>query len=267
MRTMAPRSRVGRRCRWRDVGGAARRSSTARWATGCGRRASPRGLSLRVLADRLDVSPSLISQVETGRAKPSVNTLYALSQALGISLDELLFTDAWTSSGAAVAVAAVPARNGGSPGCARTVPPPRPSGDLPADPVQRADSRAAIRLASGVTWERLTTASMPNMDFLFVTYEVGGASSPEDEFQRHGGQEWGYVLSGPLGVTIGFEEHVLGPGDAIAFDSGTPHRLFNAGDVPVHGVWFVLGRRPADLGAAAPRVAARGAARPRKAAT
>jgi quercetin dioxygenase-like cupin family protein len=114
---------------------------------------------------------------------------------------------------------------------------------LPREPVQRADSRTSIRLASGVVWERLTTASIPNVDFLHVIYEVGGASSPEHEFQRHAGQEWGYVLSGTLGVTIGFDEVVLGAGDAIAFDSTTPHRLYNAGDEPVHGVWFVLGRR------------------------
>jgi len=101
-----------------------------------------------------------------------------------------------------------------------------------------------------VTWERLTTASIPNVDFLYVTYEVGGASSPEDQFQRHSGQEWGFVISGRLGVRIGFDEHILGPGDAIAFDSATPHRLFNAGTKPVHGVWFVLGRRPAERGSA-----------------
>ena len=52
-----------------------------------------RGLSLRGLAEVLGVSPSLISQVETGRAKPSVNTLYALASELGISLDTLLFMD------------------------------------------------------------------------------------------------------------------------------------------------------------------------------
>jgi len=181
-----------------------------------------RGLSLRGLAERLGVSPSLISQVETGRAKPSVSTLYAIANELGISLDELLFIDAR------------PAANGAG----RDI-------ELPADPVQRAANRKVIRLASGVVWERLTTASIPNVDFLHVTYEVGGASSPEHEFQRHAGQEWGYVLSGSLGVTIGFEEVVLGPGDAIAFDSTTPHRLYNAGTEPVHGIWFVLGRRSA----------------------
>ena len=52
-----------------------------------------RGLSLRRLAALVGVSPSLISQVETGRAKPSVNTLYALANELGISLDVLLFMD------------------------------------------------------------------------------------------------------------------------------------------------------------------------------
>lgn len=189
-----------------------------------------RGLSLRVLAGRLGVSPSLISQVETGRAKPSVSTLYAIVHELGVSLDELLFIDA-ASSG--------PARD--------TMLSEQGDGSLPADPVQRARTRKKIRLASGVTWERLTTASIPNLDFFYVTYEVGGASSPADEFQRHQGQEWGYILSGTLGVTIGFEEYVLGPGDAIAFDSTTPHRLWNARDEPVHGVWFVLGRRTAEV--------------------
>jgi quercetin dioxygenase-like cupin family protein len=91
-------------------------------------------------------------------------------------------------------------------------------------------------------WERLTTVSEPGVEFLYVTYEVGGASSPEDAYQRHAGHEWGYVLSGTLQVRIGFDEYVLGPGDAISIDSGIPHRLANVGQEPVHAVWFVLGR-------------------------
>ena len=197
-----------------------------------------RGLSLRRLADVLGVSPSLISQVETGRAKPSVHTLYAMANELGISLDVLLFMDT---------PAMTPRRRSvtsGSP----FEPHERQGTDelrepvLPRDPVQRAASRMTIRLGSGVVWERLTTESIRNVDFLYVTYEVGGASSPEDSFQRHSGQEWGYVLSGTLRVTIGFDEYVLGAGDAITFDSGTPHRLANVGEEPVRAVWYVLGR-------------------------
>jgi transcriptional regulator with XRE-family HTH domain len=181
------------------------------------------GLSLRDLAGRLGVSPSLISQIERGRANPSVSTLYALVSELDVSLDELLFDRR---------------------------PPDRPGEESRAtapvagraSPLQPAASRSRIRLASGVVWERLTTVSEPGVEFLHVTYDVGGASSPEDAYQRHAGHEWGYVLSGVLQVRIGFEEYVLQPGDSISIDSSIPHRLANHGNIPVRAIWFVLGR-------------------------
>lgn len=177
------------------------------------------GLSLRDLADRLGVSPSLISQIERGRANPSVSTLYQLVAELDVSLDELLFED-------------------------RTDRADRREPEAPAagGPVQRATERHRIRLASGVIWERLTTLSEPGIEFLYVIYEVGGASSPEDAFQRHNGHEWGYVLSGTLQVTVGFRQYLLEAGDSLSLESTTPHRLANVGDTPVHAIWFVLGR-------------------------
>ncbi len=45
---------------------------------------------MRELARRVGVSASLISQVELGKASPSVGTLYAIVNELGLSLDELL---------------------------------------------------------------------------------------------------------------------------------------------------------------------------------
>src|SRR5579862_6776838 len=47
------------------------------------------GMTARELARRVDCSPSLISQVERGRAVPSVSTLWALVTALRISMDRL----------------------------------------------------------------------------------------------------------------------------------------------------------------------------------
>jgi transcriptional regulator with XRE-family HTH domain len=174
-----------------------------------------RGLSLRQLADRLGVSPSLISQIERGRANPSVSTLYQLVAELDVSLDELLFNDRRAPE------LAEPSAHG---------------------PILRGNERKRIRLASGVIWERLTTLSEPGVEFLYVIYEVGGASSPGDAYQRHSGHEWGYVLSGTLQVTVGFRQYVLEAGDSLSLDSTTPHRLANVGDTPVHAIWFVLGR-------------------------
>ena len=178
-----------------------------------------RRLSLRDLGDRLGLSASLISQIETGRANPSVSTLYALVAELDVSLDELLFGD----------------RRGGTSSTTR------PDAAAVERLLQRRESRTSIRLASGVTWERLTPTSEPGTEFLLVTYDVGGASSV-DGFQRHEGHEWGYVLEGTLDVRIGFDDFVLRPGDSISFDSSTPHRLSNNGTVPVRAVWFGSGR-------------------------
>ncbi len=48
------------------------------------------GMTLRQLGSATGVSASLLSQIENGRARPSVTTLYSLVAALGVSLDELL---------------------------------------------------------------------------------------------------------------------------------------------------------------------------------
>src|SRR6266513_5012684 len=52
------------------------------------------GIGLRQLARRLDLSPSSISQIETGKMRPSVRTLYALASEFGVTVDEILFDQA-----------------------------------------------------------------------------------------------------------------------------------------------------------------------------
>ena len=203
------------------------------------------GVSLRELARRLEISPSALSQIETGRSRPSVGTLYAIVSELDMSLDELFGSQRIAAS----AARAAGAEEGG------------------ATLVQRRDTRKGIELESGVRWERLTPTAEQDADFLYVVYEVGGASSREGTHMRHMGREYGLVLSGRLRVTIGFdEEHELGPGDSIAFESSRPHRLENAGAEPVEAVWFVVGRSHSDarkLALDAAHEGAPGAAEPR----
>jgi transcriptional regulator with XRE-family HTH domain len=198
-------------------------------------RREEKNLSLRELARRLEISPSALSQIETGKSRPSVSTLYAIVSELGMSLDQL-FGGVGAAGGAAAAPTGKESR---SP--RRGV---RTSPEVSADRerVQRAVTRSAIPLESGVRWERLTANVDPEADFLWVVYEPGGSSSQADGFIRHAGREYGIVLSGTLEVTVGFDTYELGPGDSITFDSTTPHRLRNTGAEPVEGVWVVVGR-------------------------
>ena len=176
-----------------------------------------REIGLRELARRTNVSPSLISQIETGKSEPSLSTLYTLVTELDLSLNEVVFEgDGHVAAGA----------HDGS------------------EVVVRRDDRNVIHLESGVTWERLTARSDHDVDFLHVIYHVGGSSTVGDALIRHAGNEYGFVLSGRLRVTLGFDEIDLGPGDSISFASTTPHRLMTLGDEPAHAIWLVVGRHP-----------------------
>jgi transcriptional regulator with XRE-family HTH domain len=189
-----------------------------------------RGLSLRELARRLALSPSSISQIETGKMQPSVRTLYAFVSEFGVTVDEVLFEQAPPDEASASLSESSPSVAG--PGLA----------------VQRADGRPTISLNSGVTWERLMFWADEDVEFIEATYEPGGASSPADALVRHSGHEFGHVLSGTLRVIVGFDEFVLGPGDSITFPSSTPHRLGNDGTETVRAIWVVRGRRGAQPG-------------------
>jgi transcriptional regulator with XRE-family HTH domain len=190
-----------------------------------------RGTSLRGLAREIGVSASLVSQIETGKSQPSVSTLYAITTALGISVESLF--DAGEGA-AASPVAAVPgtvvhalAAFAADPG--RRI-----------GPVVTPDEREVLELDSGVVWERLGHVPGTDVDFLLVTYRPGGASSGSGGLMRHAGTEYGCLTSGELVLTLGFEEYTLRPGDSVCFESTTPHRYRNDGEEPAVGVWFVF---------------------------
>jgi len=183
-----------------------------------------RGMSLRSVAQSLGVSASLVSQVETGKTQPSVSTLYALVNHLGISLDEVM--------GVAAPEAAKPARS-------ET----RFLGAASRTAIQRAEDNPVLEMENGVRWERLAVGEDGPVDVLLVTYEPGGSSSIEGKLMRHAGVEYAYLIEGELTMQLEFETHVLRAGDSVHFDSVRPHLYSNRGTVPARGVWFVLGRR------------------------
>jgi transcriptional regulator with XRE-family HTH domain len=175
------------------------------------------GMSLREIARRIGVSASLISQIERDKVNPSVSTLWALARELGLNMGDLFDEETVRRDD----------RNHG--------------GD--STPVVTPDQRAVINLESGVVWERLTPERDPSVEFLRVTYDVGSESCPEDSLVTHGGREYAFVISGRLGVKVGFDEYRLDPGYSITFDATSPHRLWAIGDEPVEALWVVVGRQ------------------------
>ena len=201
-------------------------------------------IGLRELARRLGVSASLISQIETGKTEPSINTLFSIVSELELSVNEIVF-DLQQADGA-------PTTDGDAAGGRTGESHPA---DVPDSPVQRSTNRTSISLESGVTWQRLTAQPDHNVDFLYLRYPPGSESTPSHSLMRHNGTEYGYILAGRLQVSIGFDTYEIGPGDTIAFDCTQPHRFATVGDETVEAVWFVVGRRttpPADDSALAP---------------
>ena len=209
------------------------------------------GLTLRQLASKAGVSASLLCSIEKGRVNPSVATLFELATALGVR-PQIFFDVPATPIG--VGAAEVPAAASGAEvaapcpdsrliGIAQAASDPRarPDGPPPAIWSLRRANRPTLRLTQGVTWHLLSPQPDEDLEFMEIEFPAG-ASSGEEMF-THQGRELGYVLEGELTIEVGFERHVLGPGDSIGYESTTPHRISNRGTVPVRAVWINCKRR------------------------
>jgi len=207
-------------------------------------------LSLRELARRVDVSASLVSQIELGRTSPSVGTLYALVSELGLSLDTLMqdgvlltFPSPGTNLRAietTVATGNAGTRSVKDQNLVTTAMASIAVNPLPG--LLQAKDRPKLRV-DGVLWERLTAENDPSVELLRVTYRSGTESCPPDNLMRHGGHEYFHILEGRLQVEAGPSSGTLNAGDSINFKSSVPHRLSNPFTEDCVAIWVVVGRR------------------------
>jgi len=183
-----------------------------------------KGITLRAMARAIGVSPGLVSQVERGTVTPSVGTLYKMASRLGIVLDDL-----FVSTGALKRdpQTSTPIQHDIHP---------HSSIDL----IQRPGERDLIKLAGGVTWERLTAGPDKDVDFMIVVYEPGAESCPKDALTSHPGKGYVYALSGCLGIRLAFDEMVLRPGESITLDGQIPHRFWAVGNEPSKSLFCVI---------------------------
>jgi transcriptional regulator with XRE-family HTH domain len=194
------------------------------------------GFSLRELARQADVSPSLVSQIENGKSRPSVSTLYTFARLLNVPVDVLFDAE---QSGEQPAVADLP-------GHVEATDPTNawhPSEYATRISVIHPSHRAHLRMAEGVDWERLAATPERDISFIKITYAPGASSTENGSLMTHEGFEYGYVIAGVVEVTVGNETFVLREGESVGFDSTIPHVFRNIGDTDFQGVWFVHGSR------------------------
>lgn len=205
-----------------------------------------RQMSLRELANKAEVSASMLSQIETGKVFPSVRSLYTIANALEVSVD--YFFPEQNGDRAAVAangseeiaeqtMTASEMRDAKLNGVTEAVKEFVSNGQS-STPVVHAGARPMIELKGGVTWSRLTALAESGAEFLEITYAPGAMSGAN--MSHHEGREFGMILAGELVIELGFESYTLHEGDSIIFESTVPHRLINRSDRPMRAVWVVL---------------------------
>ena len=204
-------------------------------------------MSLRELAGRANMSASMVSQIETGKAYPSVRSMYNIAAALSLPIDYFFPEQNGNSAPqpeeetiAADRLTASEMRETAlnwSPGVAAAEYTP-PAAVIAQ--VLHASARPTIQLKGGVTWSRLTATPESDAEFLEITYENGASSGVN--MSHHEGREFGLVLEGELVVQLGFKQHTLRAGDSIIFDSTTPHRLSNKSSETMRALWVVWNR-------------------------
>jgi transcriptional regulator with XRE-family HTH domain len=153
-----------------------------------------RRLSVRDLAKRSGIAHATISLIERDRTSPSIDTLAAILDSLGTTLDSF-FTSGHTTR--------------------------------PVSPFYQHDDFVEIGDKNKLSY-RMIGVNHPNRSILMLyeVYEVGADSGLA---LSHEAQEAGVVVQGEVEVTVGEQRQVLGAGDGYYFDSNEPHTFRNVG--------------------------------------
>jgi transcriptional regulator with XRE-family HTH domain len=203
-------------------------------------------MSLRELAKRANISASMLSQIETGKAYPSVRSIYTIAETLDLPIDyffpekdDISSTEAEDSHTTHEMTASEMREAMLNSTVDTAVNDTMPLSSVMAH-VLHASARPTIQLKGGVSWSRLTGAAESDVEFLEIAYARGATSGAN--LSHHEGREFGLILEGELEVQLGFEQVILRAGDSIVFDSTTPHRLANKSSQPMRALWVVWTR-------------------------
>jgi transcriptional regulator with XRE-family HTH domain len=157
-----------------------------------------RGLSLRGLGAATEFSASFLSQLENGQVSPSISSMERIANALGVTLGEF-FSSLGSSEGGVVVRSSE-----------RSL-------------LQSQWSQATVEALSPMNRGRL-------VEPLLITLETGGRSSKHPT--GHPREEFAFVVSGEVELTLGPDSYRLHAGDAATLLRGELRRWTNVGTQP-----------------------------------
>jgi transcriptional regulator with XRE-family HTH domain len=177
------------------------------------------GQSLRALASALGISASALSQIETGRTRPSIQRVHEIATELNIPLSAL-FAPVLETPQTDAAHGLTSAVSYDSSIC-----------------VQKAVEAPTIQLENGIRWDRISPKESDGLSFLHLVFEPKAGYS---EYLRHNGREIVYVIEGTLTFHVGFTAREVSEGDSFMFPSTTPHKVVNPTEHRARACWLVL---------------------------
>jgi len=150
------------------------------------------GLNSGELARSAGISAAMLSRLESGDVSPSLETLSALAEALGIATATLLKEDAATQSDAQL--------------------------------VRKGEGLEVVRRGTrrGHTYHLLASDRGPKRVFEPFLVTLTSKSEIFPEFD-HPGIEFIHILEGSLRYRHGPESYLLKPGDSLTFRGDVPH--------------------------------------------
>ena len=160
-------------------------------------------LSLRETAAKAGITPSALSQLERDHFNPTLGTLKALAEALGITIGSL-FT---------------------------------PS-SVPGRVIVRPADRKRLSPRHGITYHLLTPDLSGQIEFILSVYAPHASTGPEPF--AYPAEQCGLVLQGVAEIHLGDAVHRLKAGDSIRFDCAIPHRIVNAGRGQLRCIWAIM---------------------------
>jgi transcriptional regulator with XRE-family HTH domain len=163
------------------------------------------GLTLEELANKTQLSKSMLSLIERGKSAPSIGTLVAISSVFGVQLPELLG---------------------------------KPTRDQ--DVVTRLADQTEVTGDHGMIHRTVTNDQIHGIEIAFNQYKRGASNSAKPI--THDGFEFGLVIDGVLEVAIEDQKHTVSAGDLIRYSSHKPHRITSKGPKGAQAFWITLRR-------------------------